>query len=107
MLLQLKQRGAPIDWRTIMEACNVPNVGATPDGNTVQERYWNEQEQTVIHALRVKKIAAELGLEDGGMPGQPTGGGSTKGKGGRPPSGQSAPQLKQKGDGRSLVSESS
>lgn len=107
MLLQLKQRGAPIDWRTIMEACNVPNVGNKPEGNTVQERYWNEQEETLLHAMKVKKIAQEMGLDEGMMGNQPTGKGSTKGKGGRPPSGGAAPQLAQKDGGtRTIVKES-
>jgi hypothetical protein len=110
MLLQLKQRGAPIDWRTIMEACNVPNVGATPEGSTVQERYWAEQEEMLIHALRVKQIAESLGIDPSMFSqkgGHGAGGHKSQGEGGgRPPSAQAAPQQYQKGDGRSGVKES-
>jgi hypothetical protein len=75
-----------------MEACNVPNVGAKPEGNTVQERYWAEQEEQLIHALRMKQMAEELGIPPELLGQHPTGKGSTTGKGGRPPSGQASPQ---------------
>lgn len=83
-----------------MEACNVPNVGATPDGNTVQERFYAEQEDSLLHMMRIQQLAQSMGIQ---MP-EP-GNGSGK-KGGRPPSGQAAPQLAQKGDGRPVVKES-
>ena len=102
MLMQLKQRGAPIDWRTIMEACNVPNVGTKPDGNTVQERYWAEEEEKILHMIRMQQLAQSMGIDPSAM----GGGGQGKG-GGRPPSGQAAPKLVQKdGGGRSTVKES-
>lgn len=107
-LLQMRQRNIPIDSRTIAEAWDVPNFGNEPEGNTVWERFWNEKEQEVQHALRVQAIAQSVGLDLhlGGMGGPaPSGSGSGKG-GGRPPSGQKAPQQKVKGDGRPTITES-
>jgi hypothetical protein len=100
MLLQLKQRGAPIDWRTIMEACNVPNVGTKPDGNTVQERFWNEKEEEILHMIRMQKLAESMGVDPSALSG-----GQGKG-GGRPPTAQAAPQQYKKGDGRTGIKES-
>jgi hypothetical protein len=107
-LLQMRQRDIPIDSRTIAEAWEVPDFGTKPEGNTVYERYWNEQEEKIEHALRVQKIAqatgADLGLMQAGP--MPDGSGSSKGKGGRPPSGNAPPQQKAKGDGRPVITES-
>lgn len=106
MLLQLRQRGFQISGATVMKACEVPDV-ATPDGSSEQEKFWAEKEEEITKAARMQKIVQALGLEQGLMGGAPGSkpNGSTH-KGGRPPSGQAAPQLKTKGDGRPLISES-
>lgn len=115
MLLQLRQRGLPISAATIMESCNVADVGK-PEGVTEQDRYYSEMEEQLQHQVRVAEIMKFLGIEHGlangspgGMPPPAPGGGKPNGsgpKGGRPPSGQQPPQLEQKGDGRPVVSES-
>jgi hypothetical protein len=106
LLLQLRQRGFPISAATCMTSCDVPNV-SIPDGNSEQEKFWAEKEDEITHAARIQKIVQELGLQQGLMGGAPgtKPNGSTH-KGGRPPSGQAAPQLAQKGDGRPLIKES-
>jgi hypothetical protein len=104
MLLQMRQRGLPIDSKTIMEACDVGNFGNHPEGNTIWERYWNEKKEELLEMLKIKKVAEDMGIAPPG--GGPTAGGSSKGKGGRPPSGQAPPQIFQKGDGRSGIKES-
>lgn len=98
LLLQLRQRGAPIAWSTVMESCDVPDVKKA-DGSSVQDQYWSEKEQEITHAARAKQIVDALGLDMGG--GAPGGGkerpnGSTP-HGGRPPTGQQAPQLRHGG----------
>lgn len=108
MLLQMRQRNIPIDARTIAEACDVPNFGTKPEGDTVYERFRNEKEDEILFAIRMQKIAQEAGTDMNLAPPQangPRAGGSTK-KGGRPPSGQAAPTLQQKGDGRPTIAES-
>lgn len=107
MLLQMRQRGAPIDWRTIAEACDVPNFGTKPEGNTAYERYWNEQEDMVLHALRIKRIAEmEQAGDILGML-QPKASGSNPVTGGRPPTAQSAPRIETKDGGtRTTITES-
>lgn len=105
MLLQLRQRGLPISAATIMQSCNVADVGI-PNGETEQERYYAEMEEDLIHKARVAEVMKFLGMEHGLQP--PGGGpaGKPNGKGGRPPSGQQPPKLERKGDGRPVVSES-
>jgi hypothetical protein len=109
MLMQLRQRGYQISGATVMESCNVPSV-KRPDGSTEQERFWAEKEDEIIRAARLAVITQVIGAEQGlggGPP--PPGGGKPNGsghKGGRPPSGQAPPQLKTKGDGRPIISES-
>lgn len=102
LLLQLRQRGYPISASTVMRACEVPNVDI-PDGNTEQEKFWAEKEEEIVKMSRMQTIVQALGIQ---MPegGKPNGSGK---QGGRPPSAQSAPQMKHKGDGRPVVSESS
>lgn len=104
LLLQMKQRGAPIDWGTIFQACDIPD-SKLEDGNYVQDRYYKEQEDAIIHAARMQKIVEGLGINPQavGGGGKPNGSGK---HGGRPPSGNAPPQVKQKGDGRPTVTES-
>lgn len=104
MLLQMRQRGAPIDWGTILEACDVPDVKLA-DGSTTQDRFWAEKEEEIEKAARMQQIVQAIGIDAGLIPGGAMPNGSTP-EGGRPPTGQEAPQLKHKGDGRPLISES-
>jgi hypothetical protein len=103
--MQLRQRGYPISAATVMNAWDVPNVGQ-PDGNTEQQMFFSEKEEEIIKAARLKKIVDTLGIDQGLMG---PGGGPPQGKGrggGRPNADSAAPQLKQKGDGRSVVTTS-
>lgn len=109
-LVQLKKAGVLIDSRTTAEAWNV-DYGTKPEGNTPWERYWNEQEQIMEHALKMKKVAMEI--EQQGVTPTPAiqnaaavlSGGQTME--GRPPSGQSSPAMLEKDGGtRTTVSES-
>lgn len=104
LLLQLRQRGGPISWSTIFNACDVPNV-KTAEGNDEQSKFYAEKEEEIEHAARLQKIVQSVGIDQGLIPPGGQQNGSSK-KGGRPPSGQAAPQIKQKGDGRPVVSES-
>ena len=97
--IQLKQRGAPLPWSTVMESCDIANV-AKPKGNTVQEQYWTEKEEEITHMARIQKIVKSLGIE------LPQGGKPNGAHGGRPPTGQKPPQQKVKGDGRPTITES-
>lgn len=102
--MQLRQRGAPISWSTIMNAWDIPNV-QTADGNTEQAKFYSEQEDEILHKARLAKILQTIGVDQGLSDPMAKPNGSTK-HGGRPPSGQSPPQMKQKGDGRGVISES-
>ncbi|HKS72075.1 MAG TPA: hypothetical protein VJQ82_02690, partial [Terriglobales bacterium] len=101
-LMQLRQRGAPIAWGDILESCDVPDVKRA-QGNTTQERFYEEQVTELEEKVKLAKIAQGEGLDLSALMG---GGGAGKKPEGRPPSGQAAPRLKQKGDGRPVVSES-
>jgi len=110
-LIQLKKAGVQIDSRTIAEAWNLQNFGTKPEGNTIWERYWNEQETVAQHAIRVKQIVdaiMQAGVSptpamQGALGEQP----GTPPREGRPPTGQQAPQLVSKDQGqRSTISES-
>jgi hypothetical protein len=101
LLIQLRKAGLPIDSQTLFEACEVGNT------DEIKRRYWEEQAETVRHAIALQaeaKDAAQemdvLGMLTAGK------GGSAKGKGGRPSTGQTGPQLATKGDMRSTIKES-
>lgn len=106
MLIQMRRSNMPIDSRTIAEAVDIGNFGTKPEGNTVYERYWNEKEDELLHTLRIAEIAKSQGLDPSAMGGGGGKGGAGKKPEGRPPSGQQAPHLEKKGDGRPVVSES-
>jgi len=102
-LIQLRKAQVKIDSQTIAEAWNVPNYGQI-DGNTVLERFKQEQEDDLIFGARMKEVAEAIGLLQPGTPGQTAPG---KKQEGRPPTGQNAPALKSKdGGARSTVTES-
>lgn len=99
-LMQLKQRGAPIAWSDILEACDVPDVRRVT-GNTTQDRYYEEQRIELQEKIDLAKVAQGLGLDLNALMGA-----AGKKPEGRPPTGQQSPKLKKKGDGRSVISES-
>ena len=106
MLIQLKQRGAPIPWCDIFEACNLPDTKRQP-GNTAQDRFQAEQEADLEWKVNLAKIAQGLGIDMAALMGGGGGGPSPTGKPeGRPPTAQAAPRLRVKGDGRPVISES-
>lgn len=106
-LLQLKQRGMMISDYTVENAASVSNI-EPPDGNTEAEMWLAEMEDKISVQARLaaitQQVAGEQGL--GGAPGAPPPGGKGKGKGGRPPTAQTAPHQEVKGDGRPVISES-
>jgi hypothetical protein len=87
-LMTLKRQGAPIGWCDILPKLGIENYGETK-GNTVKERYINEQ----IEDLKLKAMAAQMAQQLGLMD---DGGGQGKG-GGRKPSGQKPGKFYQKG----------
>lgn len=111
LLLQMRQRGAPISWATIMKSCEVQNVGEV-SGVTEQDQYASEKETEITQLARIQLVVQGLGMDapssPGGPPGvtMPEGGGGATPQGGRPPSFNAPPQLEVKGDGRPVVSTS-
>lgn len=115
--LQLKRGNAPISWSTVMKKLDVQNYGEIP-GNTEREKWFNEEIETqkmqILIAAQAAALMKKLGIEppQGGKPGGGGGGGGGGGKhaGGRPPSGQKAAKIKQKGtqggEPRTTVTES-
>jgi len=109
-LMQLRSRGAPISWATVMNSWEVANVG-DPSGVTEQERFWSEKEEEITHAARMQEIVMNLGIDHhlmpgGGAPGDAARANGSTPQGGRPSTDAQPPQLKQKGDGRPVVSSS-
>jgi hypothetical protein len=102
-LLQLKKVGVRIDSQTIADSWSIPNYG-TIKGSTVMEKADNEDEQKLMFAARMKELGMSLTEQGNVDPGAAQAGG--KQQEGRPPSGNQAPSLKQKPDGRGFVSES-
>lgn len=89
-LMTLKQQGAPIGWCDVLPKLGIENYGDVR-GNTVRERYINEQ----MDDLKLKIIAAQLAAQSGlggpePSPGQGQGGG-------RPSSNEKPPKQYQKG----------
>jgi hypothetical protein len=106
-LMTLKRQNAPIGWCDILPKLGVDNYG-TVKGDTVRERWMNEELENIKFKIEEAKLTAAAGIDLGGG-GQ--GGGKGQGKGGgRPPSGKKGPQQYQKGaaggDPRTGVKES-
>lgn len=101
MLMQDRQRGAPIAWSDILEAQGVPDVKRA-EGSSTQERFYSEKEDELEQQVKIQKAAMGLGIDPAAL----GGGGGGKKPEGRPPSGKAAPQMKQKGDGRPVITES-
>ncbi len=100
--LQLYRGGAPIAFTDVAKKMDIENYGEV-QGATLRERWFNEKLEDLKLQAVAQAQAMQLGL--GGPPDQ-----GAKGKGhgkpGRPPSGKTAPRIKQKGDGRTTVTES-
>lgn len=111
LLIQLRKAGIQIDSRTIAESCDVPNFGDKPEGNTVWERYWNEQARTAQHAIGVKQMVDAL-MQTGVAPTPAiqqamAGAEGANVQEGRPPTGLESPRLVQKDQGaRQTISQS-
>jgi len=102
-LIQLRKAGVMIDSQTIAEAWNIPNYG-TIEGNTVMERWKNEQLMQLELAAQAQEVGAELGLTP---PGAPNAAGGKANPEGRPPTGMNSPKLVQKDQGtRSTITQS-
>lgn len=99
MLMQMKQRGLKIADCDILEANDVPDVKRAP-GVTTQDRFWAEKEDEIrwMAKMQIEVGAQGIDVQSAMGGGRPVG---------RPPSGNSAPQLQTKGDGRTTISESS
>lgn len=108
LYLQLYRAQFPIDSRTVAEALDIPNYGNAPDGNTVHERWKNEQEEKLEFASRMAQLKNSLpGLQPPQVPSPMGSGGSTNPQEGRPPSAQVSPRLEQKDGGtRTTIAES-
>lgn len=101
-LVQLRKAGVMIDSQTIAEAWGLPNYGSI-EGNTVIERWQNEEKMKLMFAAAMKELAGAVGLgapPGAAAPGKPN-------PEGRPPSGNAPPELKSKDHGtRSTITES-
>jgi hypothetical protein len=87
-LMSLKKMQAPIGWVDIMPELGFDNF-AQVQGDTILERYVNEEIEMLKVKVEMAKLAAAAGLEGGG-PGQGKGGG-------RPASGKKPMKPSQKG----------
>lgn len=96
--LQLYRSGAPIAFHDVAKKLHIKDYGEI-EGNTGYERWVNEQKQKLELAAEAQKVAAGLGLGGDGEGQEPGTGpkGGQKGTGGRAPSGQKPPNVRQKG----------
>lgn len=107
-LIQLKKAGVGIDSQTLSEAWNVPNYG-TIDGATVRDKNKTEQQEALIFAMKMAQLQASIQqATEGGAPSIMAAVDAilTPPQEGRPPTGQQAPALVQKKNGRATVTES-
>jgi hypothetical protein len=102
-MIQLKKAGVQIDSQTIADAWSLPNYGNIP-GSTVREKFQQEQKENLMFAAQMKELG--MTLTEGGQMNAAGAAAGGKEQEGRPPSGQEAPALKQKPDGRSTITES-
>jgi len=105
--MQLWAKGFPIDPVTLGEVLRLGNVGQL-DGSTMIERYFNWKKKEMEMMIAIKKEAQELLGEDAPQPENDKLGpkGGQKKTGGRPGSASAPPQVKTKGDGRVVSTES-
>lgn len=105
--LQLWRGQAPIAFSDVAKKMDIENYGEV-QGTTLRERWFNEKMEDLKMQAMAAMAAQQLGLA---QPQQP--GAKGKGKGtsphphpGRPPSGATAPRIRQKAGGRTTVVES-
>lgn len=119
LLLQLYRAGFPIDSQTLGEAFDIPQLGRIK-GDTVFERYLNEQEIKAVETIRLQRLQAMMVPDSSGLApidldqmllkaranlGIAENGGHSGT--GRKPSAQQSPQVVEKdGGSRTTVSES-
>ena len=113
--LQLYRGGFPMAPHDVAQKLNIENYGEI-EGDTIWDRYVNYKKLEIEMAAKLQQLMASLAPEvqsaagmGGGAPGTGPHGGQ-KGTGGRAPSGQHSPKIKQKTGGplgpRTVVSES-
>ncbi len=108
LYMQLQRSGFMLSSETVAKAMDIPNFG-TLDGNTEIEKWQSEQKMKLEFAVKMKQLEGSLVPQGAGGAPQPQGAGGSKGKPGRPPSGQKNPQMKTKGSAegqRATVTES-
>jgi hypothetical protein len=107
--LQLWRGGAPIAFHDVAKKLNIDNYGSI-DGATYWDRWVNEQKIKMEMQMQAAALAKALGLDGGDDQHGAGEKGGQKGTGGRAPSGQKSPKIKQKTSGpggpRTVVSES-
>lgn len=100
VLFQFFKMDFPVDPWTVADAFDL-NLGPPPPNcNNIMEKYW---EWLRLKTMAMKAIAEQAGINPAQQAG-PHGG--HKGTGGRAPSGNAAPQIKQRPNGSSVVQES-
>jgi len=108
MLIQMQRGGFPIDSETVAKAANIANFG-TIDGNTVWEKWKEEQRIKLEFAVQMKELETALVPQGPSAPPTPIGIGGSKGAPGRPPSGQKPPHMETKASAagpRAVITES-
>jgi hypothetical protein len=103
--LQLYRGGFPISPHTVAKKLGIDNFGEIP-GDTEFQKWVNWKKLEILLMAQAKELAGQVGLGgEGPSPGQ-----GKPHAGGRPPSAQKAPAVKQKGKGegnpRTTVTES-
>lgn len=115
MALQLKRGGAPISWLTVFRKLDIQDPEKEIENSFKEEVKLEEMKLLAKIQLmqELKKLGIDPSVLMGGPEGQQGGGnaaGGGQGKPGRPPSGKSAPKIRQKGSQggtpRTVVTES-
>jgi hypothetical protein len=87
LLLQDRKAGLPIPSKTIFESQDLGNV------DEMKREYWEEQQELITNSIKLQALAKAEGIEFNVLDMLTAGkGGSAKGKGGRPSSGQTGPR---------------
>lgn len=111
LLMQLQRSGFMISSETVAKAFDIPNYGSA-EGNTEIQKWQWEQREKLEFAAQLQQLQQGLAAQVQGPAAAPPVtplAGAGHAQGGRPPSGQHAPELKTKGSAegeRSVVSES-
>lgn len=108
LLIQMQRGGFMIDSETVAKACDIANWG-TLNGNTVVEKWEDEQRRKLEFAVKMKELETALIPQGPSGPPTPIGIGGNKGAPGRPPSGNKPPHMETKASAagpRATISES-